>query len=176
MGGVQLILVLLASAVALVPQQTTVPFDVCAHSATWQRPSPDVQSKIWNDPRYSDLGAQAYPWTHSFLWGEPDSASISYHQLNESGLWTEPSQGQCPRRDGEQGQWTEIWALNHLVSGITADGLVYTLTVVPLERGYEIIQFRRPAAANVRVRFVSGDGAVLAEWVEVAGGGFTDAR
>jgi hypothetical protein len=175
MGVVLLLWPLLASVVALVPQQTTVPFDVCAESATWQRPSPEVQAKIWSDPRYSDLGAQAYSWTHTFLWSEPDSASISYHQWNESGLWTEPSQGQCPRRDGEHGQWAEIWALNHRVSGITVDGFVYTVTVVPQERGYEIIQFRRPNA-NLRVRFVRGDGALVFEWEERSPGNFADAR
>jgi hypothetical protein len=175
MSVVELLLVWLASAVVPATLQTAVPFDVCAESATWQRPSPDVQARIWNDPRYHDGGSQAYAWTHSFLSSEPDSASISYHQWNMAGLWTEPSQRQCPRRDGEQGQWAEIWALNHRVSGITADGFVYTVTVVPQERGYEIIQFRRPAAANVRIRFVGGDGAVVAEWVEDGRGIFVDA-
>src|SRR2546425_2026357 len=31
-----------------------VPFDICAESTTWVRPSPEVQAKIWNDGRYKD--------------------------------------------------------------------------------------------------------------------------
>jgi hypothetical protein len=64
-----------------------------------------------------------------------------------------------------------MWALNYRVTGISLSGLVYTIIVVPQERGYEIIQFRRPdslGAAKATLRFVSDDGRVLAEWVEVS--------
>jgi len=130
-----------------------------------------VQSKIWNDARYRQLGPAAYQWTHNFLSNEPDSASIGYENENLSGLWTEPKESQCPRRDSERSAWTEIWALNYLVTGISLSGLVYTITVVPQERGYEIIQFRRPdslGAAKATLRFVNGDGRILAEWMEVS--------
>jgi hypothetical protein len=154
-----------------------VPFDVCAQSASWQRPSADVQSKVWNNPRYGGTAvAQAYEWTHSFFWSEPDSASISYDKELLSGIWTESTLRQCPYRGTAGSQWVEIWALNHLVSGITTDGVAHTITVVPQERGYEIIQFRRPTASNSRIRFVTGDGAVLAEWVEARPGTFVDGR
>ena len=75
---------------------------------------------------------------------EPDSASITYENESLSGLWTEMKPNQCPRRDNERGAWTEIWALNYLVTGMTLHGLVYTVNVVQRDRGYEIIQFRRP--------------------------------
>lgn len=152
-------------------QQVTVPFDVCVQSADWTRPSADVQSKIWSDPRYRERAAGAYEWTHNFLWSEPDSASIAYHQQNLSGLWTDVRESQCPRRDGDRKGWTEIWALNYRVTGISLSGLVYTITVVPQERGYEIIQFRRPDsldAATETLRFVNDDGRILAELVEVS--------
>jgi hypothetical protein len=150
-------------------QQVTVPFDFCAQSAVWKRPSPEVQSKVWRDARYRELGAGAYQWTHNFLWQEPDSASTAYDNQNLSGLWTDIKASQCPPR--EPNAWTEIWALNYRVTGISLDGLVYTITAVPQERGYEIIQFRRPGslgAAKARLRFVNDDGRILAEWVEVS--------
>jgi hypothetical protein len=154
-------------------QQVTVPFDVCAQSVNWKRPSADVQSKIWSDARYQSLGAAAYEWTHNFLSNEPDSASLSYHSGNLSGLWTEIRESECPRRDRDRNTWTEIWALTYRVTGISLGGFVYTITVVPQERGYEIIQFRRPdslGAAKATLRFVSeGSGAgPLDEWMETS--------
>jgi len=59
------------------------------------------------------------------------------------------------------------------------NGLVYTISVVPHDRGYEIIQFRRPdalGAAKAMVRFVNGQGNVLAEWVEVSPSIFAPGR
>ena len=157
-------------------QQLTVPFDVCVHSDNWKRPSADVQSKIWNDPRYREQGgAGSYEWTHNFLSSEPDSASISYHQQNMAGLWTDPRENLCPHRNREREAWTEIWTLNYRVTGITLSALVYTVAVAPLEPGYEIIQFRRPeslGAAKARLRFVNYDGRTLLEWMEVEPGVF----
>lgn len=152
-------------------QQLTVPFDVCVHSDDWTRPSADVQAKIWTDPRYREVGARAYEWTHNFVWSEPDSASIAYHSANLSGLWTDKRESQCPRRDSNRRGWTEIWALNSRVTGISLSGLVYTITVVPQERGYEIIQFRRPdslSAEKKTLRFVNEEGRILDEFVEVS--------
>jgi hypothetical protein len=38
----------------------SVPFDICAESTTWVRPSPQMQqTKIWNDPRYKDFARDA---------------------------------------------------------------------------------------------------------------------
>ena len=152
-------------------QQVTVPFDVCAQSVDWKRPSADVQSKIWSDPRYRALGPRAYQWIHNFLSNESDSASITYENENLSGLWTDIRTSQCPCRDREPNVWTEIWALNDLVTEISLDGLVYTITVVPQERGYEIIQFRRPdslGAAPATLRFVTEWDAILDEWRETS--------
>lgn len=160
-------------------QPVRIPFDVCAQSSTWKRPAVEEQSKIWRDPRYRDLGADPYQWTHNFLWNEPDSASITYENQHLSGVWTDVRTSQCPRHDGDTNAWTEIWALNHSVSGLSLNGLVYTISVVPHDRGYEIIQFRRPdalGAAKAMVRFVNGQGNVLAEWVEVSPSIFAPGR
>ena len=173
-------LLVVTAGAPLLAQSAAVPFDVCAQSVTWTRPTADVQAKMWNDGRYRDIRPEAYAWTHTFLWSEPDSASISYHQQNVSGLWTEPPQpGGCPRRDGEQDAWAEVWTLNHLVTGLKTDGLVTTLHVVPQARGYEIIQFRRQMSSTgqkARIRFVDDSGKTLAEWLEVSPGMYTDAR
>ena len=49
--------------------------------------TPEGQAKIWNDGRYKDAAGTAYAWTHNFIvTGEPESASIPYHLMNESGL------------------------------------------------------------------------------------------
>ena len=51
--------------------------------------TPEGQAKIWNDGRYKDAAGTAYAWTHNFIvTGEPESGSIPYHLMNESGLWT----------------------------------------------------------------------------------------
>jgi hypothetical protein len=97
-------------------QPTSIPFMVCVQSDTWTRPSGAVQSKIWNDNRYKDVGATSYEWTHNFVWNEPDSASLAHHSQNLSGLWTDLRESQCPRRDEEQGAWTELWARNYRVT------------------------------------------------------------
>ena len=156
-------------------QQAVVPFDVCARSEMWTRPPADVQSKIWNDPRYRDLGPNAYEWTHSFIPAEPDSASIQYSSMNLSGVWTDVETNQCPWRGAERGKWTEIWSLNYHVTGISLTGLVYTVTVAPRERGYEIIQFRRPETlgeSRTTLRFVTAQGTVLTEWRETSPSAF----
>jgi hypothetical protein len=156
-------------------QQSVVLFDVCASSATWIRPSANVQSKIWNDPRYRDVGPHAFEWTHRLIPAEPDSASIQDSIMNLSGVWTDVGTNQCPWRGGERGQWTEIWSLHYHITGISLSGLVYTVDVVPLERGYEIIQFRRPQTlgeALTRLRFTTPHGRVLTEWRETSPSAF----
>jgi len=98
----------------------SIPFEVCAESTTWTRPTPEVQAKIWNDARYKDEAGTAYAWTHNFIALEPESASIPYHLMNESGLWTAIGTfAKCyspPRRGYE---WIEVWALLHRVIQVT---------------------------------------------------------
>jgi hypothetical protein len=159
----------------LAAQETAVPFELCARSDTWTRPSIDLQSKIWNDPRYSGTGPDAVQWTHSFIPSEPDSASISYSNQNLSGVWTDAQTNRCHRRDGEYGKWVEIWALNYHVINISLKNLVYTIRVVPSQRGYEIIQLRRPEASSesrATLRFVGEDRKTLEEWMEPTLGAF----
>src|ERR1051326_4766531 len=41
-----------------------VSFQICAESTTWVRPSPEVQAKVWNMPRYDASDRTATAWTH----------------------------------------------------------------------------------------------------------------
>jgi len=160
-------------------QQLAVPFEICAQSDTWIRPSAEMQARIWTDPRYRDLGPRAYQWTHNFIWNEPDSASLTYESDNLSGLWTEAKQSQCPRRDTDRAAWTEIWVLNYRVIGITLEDTTYTVSVVREERGYQMIQFRRADSLGARsasLKVVDENGSMLEEWSEVRPSVFTSVR
>jgi hypothetical protein len=175
--------VLVIGVVSSVAQDLVVPFDICAESRDWTRPSAAIQSTIWNDPRYREPDPRrAYQWTHNFLPNEPDSASINYMNENLSGVWTDPRMNQCPRRrdrEGERNAWTEIWTLNYHVTEITLTGVVYTVRVVGQERGYEIIQFRRPdslGVAEASLRFAKDDGSILAAWMESSPSVFAPVR
>jgi len=151
-------------------QSIALPFIVCDRSDTWTRPSPDVQSRIWNDNRYKDSKHPpnvAFEWTHDFITTEPDSASLSHHSANLAGLWTAADRALCPRRDAERGSWVEIWALLHRVRMIWVENGVVTMSVDRRDAGFEIVQFMRPAFLDdlpVKMRVVTSDGATLQEW------------
>ena len=153
-------------------QPMALPSIVCDRSDTWTRPSPEVQSKIWNDNRYKDSKHppdNSYEWTHDFIPMEPDSASLSHHSANLAGLWTAGARALCPRRDAERGAWVEMWALQHRVTMITVEDGIVTVSVDRRNAGFEIVQFLRPAflgASHLRMRVVTTDRAVLQEWVE----------
>ena len=171
-GARGLVLMTLVLSLALTQRvivQQVVPFEVCARSDAWTRPSVDVQTRIWDDARYRDIGPNAYEWTHSFIPAETDSASIQYSISNLSGIWTDAQTNRCRWRGGDRGKWTEIWSLNYHIEGISLTGVVYRITVAPRERGYEIIQFRRPqtlGASRASLLFITGDDHVLREWRE----------
>jgi hypothetical protein len=146
----------------------SIPFDVCAESATWTRPSPNVQAKIWNDGRYSGWGRINYAWTHDFIViDDPLSASGAYHLRNLSGLWTDPPPAnKCDsdvnnRRNGDQ--WIEAWVLLHRVTYVTRENNTYTVTVEPVGKGFQFVYFRRMSPSAV-LRFVTQDGTELDRW------------
>src|SRR5213594_4570360 len=149
----------------------SIPFEICAESTTWMRPTPEVQAKIWNDARYGDEARTAYDWTHNFLVSDPESASIPYHMENISGLWTARiNPGEChsvgkPHRTGLE--WIEVWVLLHRVMQITHVNNTYTITVAPVGRGFQSVLFRR-LNPSVVLRFVTPDGKELQRWDESA--------
>ena len=156
--------------------QREVQFILCSESDHWTRPPNDVQAQIWSDNRYREPGPQAYEWTHAFIWNDPQSASITYHNLKLSGLWTQPPVNHCPRREQEPDPWVEVWALNYHVREITLVGSEYNIRVAHRDKGYEVIQFRRASSldgAHASARFVTDEGAILEVWVEKGPGVFS---
>src|SRR5262249_44000724 len=151
----------------------SIPFEVCAESTTWVRPSPEVQAKIWNDGRYRDIGPNAFAWAHNFIMiDDPQSASIPYHLMNESGLWTAPPEtfkkcysDEYHRRNGYE--WIEVWALLHRVKEVRRDNNTYTFTVEPVAAGFQMIYVPR-MNPSVVLRFVTPDGKELERWDESA--------
>jgi hypothetical protein len=149
-------------------QSSPVPFVICAESFDWTRPTPSVQARIWNDNRYKDVGPSAYEWNHDFLLNEPESASLTYHSGNLSGLWTAGPRTHCQRHDGDP-EWIELWALNHHVASMTLEADVITVTAEHRDKGFEILQFQRPSSlgsAHATIRFVNARGEVLDQLVE----------
>src|SRR5215467_4833486 len=115
-----MLLITLAFARPLAAQQP-IPFEICAQSATWVRPSAEEQAKIWNMGRYQGFPHDPYEWGHNFL-VVPNSASIAYDLRNLSGLWTEPPLGQCHSAKNPQEreyEWIEVWVLLHRVTQVT---------------------------------------------------------
>ena len=150
----------------------SVPFDICAESTTWTRPTPEVQAKIWNDNRYKDFARTAYEWTHNFIAIEPDSASRHYHFMNLSGIWTAMpgSYKNCypdEKTSRHEYEWIEVWVLLHRVTQITRDANTYTVTVEPTGVGFQSVFIRRLNPVVV-LRFVTRDGRELEKWDESA--------
>ena len=151
-----------------------LPFEICSQSTTWVRPSPEVQAKIWNDPRYKDFARTAYAWTHNFLVVlDPESTNEFGYLSNLSGIWTAESieaAGQCsamggPGRSGYE--WIEVWVLLHRVKEVRHENNTYTITVEPIGKGFQFLFLRRLNPSAV-LRFVTPDGKELEKWDESA--------
>jgi hypothetical protein len=156
------------SALALTGQ--TIPFEICAESRTWTRPSPEVQAKIWNMGIYDGFGRAAYEWTHNFIvLDDPLSASGDYHLRNLSGLWTEPPPvNKCDQNNRRNGnEWIEVSLLLHRVTQVTHTGNSYTITVEPSGKGFQFVYIHRLNPSAV-LRFVTPDGKELEVWDEFA--------
>lgn len=141
-----------------------IPFDVCAQSNTWTRPTREVEAKIWNEGRYSGSGPTDYYWTHNFIvLDDPLSASGFDHLHNLTGLWTAVSEAfnKCDEKIGPNGsEWIEVWILLHRVRQVTHADNTYTVTVEPTGRGFQSILIRRLNPSAV-LRFVTPDGKEL---------------
>jgi len=149
-----------------------IPFEVCVESSSWVRPSPEVQAKIWNDPRFRKFARDAYAWTHDFiLIDDPQSTSVTGMFSKLSGLWTAESElvDTCSSRNEQRSgfEWIEIWVFLHRVKDVSREANTYTVTVEPTGRGFQSIFIRRLNLSAV-LRFVSTDGKQLDRWDESA--------
>lgn len=165
--------VLLAMLVSRSLAAESVPFDMCAESTTWVRPSLQMQqTKVWNNARYKGFGPDSYVWTHNFLVIDDfQSVSVTVTLTNLAGLWTvKPLWVQkCyidQRRNGAA--WIEVWSLLHRVKEIQNDGNTYTVVVEPSGKGFQWIFIRRLNPTLAVIRFVTPDGKELERWDESA--------
>jgi len=121
----------------------SVPFQVCAESTTWTRPSPELQAnKIWNDSRYKGFGKDAYAWTHDFLVLEGYmTISGIVGVTNLSGLWTVKTQwtDKCylERPRNSTLNFIPVLSLLNRVKEVQHDGDSYTVVVEPKGEGYQ---------------------------------------
>jgi hypothetical protein len=148
----------------------SVPFETCAQSSTWMRPSPELQgNKIWNDSRYKGFGKDAYAWTHDFLVldGVTDVSGI-VAVTNLSGLWTVKTQWlhKC-YLDHDQGisKSIQVLSLFHRVKEVQYDADTYTVVVEPSLKGFDWIFIRRLNGWGT-LRFVTPEGKQLDMWDE----------
>jgi len=148
----------------------SIPFDICAESTTWTRPAPEVQAKVWNDPRWKDIARDAYAWTHNFIFiDDPMSASVTGMYRDLSGMWTaEPDQTNPNCNTPRSGyEWITFWSLLHRVKEVRRDANTYTVVVEPVAKGFQFVFISRMNPKAV-LRFVTPDGAVLEVWDESA--------
>jgi hypothetical protein len=150
----------------------SVPFETCAESSTWTRPSRELQTiKIWNDSRYKGFGNDAYAWTHNFLvLDEVVDVSGILAVTNLSGLWTVKNQWlqKCylAQERGVSG-WIQVLLLFHRVKEIQHNGNTYTVVIEPLGKGFHWVFIRRLNGWGV-LRFVTSQGNQLEVWDERA--------
>jgi hypothetical protein len=151
----------------------SVPFDICAESTIWTRPSSQMQARIWNDARYKDFARDAFAWTHNFLVIDDfQSVRVTVTLTNLSGLWTVKPLWlyKCYLDQQRQGfNWIEIWSLLHRVKEIQHDANRYTVIVEPSGKGFQWIFVPRLRLNQKAVlRFVTRDGKELETWDESA--------
>jgi hypothetical protein len=155
----------------LAAAEEAVPFQICGESATWTRPTPDVQAKVWNDPRYSGFARTDYAWTHHFvLILDPESTNEFGYISNLSGIWTaKPGEvvDKCSsdkvRRSGYE--WIEVLSLLHRVKEVRRETNTYTVIVEPVDKGFQSVFIRRQNPSAV-LRFVTPVGFELERWDE----------
>lgn len=150
--------------------QQSVPFEICASSTTWARPSPQMQqTKIWNDFRYKDR--DAYAWTHDFLVIENHSVKGIVTSTNLSGLWTVKQLWlhHCYLdKPGVGVDSIQVLSLLHRVKEVRHEGTTYTIVVEPSGKGFQWLFIRRLDFTASVLRFVRTDGTVLETWDESA--------
>jgi hypothetical protein len=147
----------------------SIPFDICAESTTWVRPSLQMQAnKIWNDSRYKGFGKDAYAWTHNLLViGNPRSPKAIVTSTNLSGLWTVKQLWvhQC-YLDKQRGDSIEVLSLLHRVKEVRHEGTTYMVVVEPSGNGFQWLFIHRSDFIASVLRFVTPDNKELERWDE----------
>jgi acyl-CoA synthetase (AMP-forming)/AMP-acid ligase II len=161
--------------------EMSIPFEVCAQSEIWQRPSETKQKvKWWDDGRY--LGADEAilrgmdsPWQRTvFL--DYGNASPAYDQMNLSGLWTATEEREdifaaCYEKERHyaltHGKTIRLWLLFGQVQSIKQEGREYKVVVKPTEAGFQWVDIPRPdTTEDLTFRVIRNDGEPLGILVE----------
>lgn len=169
--------------VAAVDTAVTVPFTTCQASTTWVRPSETEQAEHdWSRGRYAGVPIeklrQFFQQDFYEYYGGNSEMGTAWPGL---GLWTATEAYACDVEARERRLvWqleVEIWSLYHAVERVVQSGDVYTVTVVPVTAGYQVVRFPTgdplPAAgsqlpstgfAPKRVHIVDRQGHALASF------------
>ncbi len=162
-----------ASDVTLKPEP--VAFEVCGEAPAWTRPSEAEQkAKWWDNPRYASADQQfvQHPWTHDFLvvYG---NASGEYDAANLSGLWTlaGDERAKCLEPAAQDAllrlQKAEVWVLLHRVQSVQRIDTHYYVTVEPVDKGVQFVQFARPEQqVPLTLHFLDAGGREIETLVE----------
>ena len=99
-----------------------------------------------------------------FYQGHGSDHELEVYDL--SGAWTAPDKTRhCNdadwRRQIEEDRFLELWVFNHEVLTVVREANVYTVTVEPTGKGYQLVRFRRPEeddAGSIRLVVVTPQG------------------
>ncbi len=152
---------------------------VCEESKLWQRPSDDRQERrLARNRRYRDQAIlESTWWVRDFIFYQGHGSDSELEVYDLSGAWAAPDETRhCNdadwRQQIEDDLFLELWVFNHEVLTVVRESNVYTVTVEPTGKGYQLVRFRRPEeddAGDIRLIVVTPSGEELETLTENAG-------
>jgi dipeptidyl aminopeptidase/acylaminoacyl peptidase len=147
---------------------TEVAPKICGSAGSWERPSEEEQTSVWESGRYAgaDEEVLTYPWRHDFFL-HYGSASVEQDLTNLSGLWTLPegARARCiePERQQALIDWEEVelWILLHRVKRVRRADASYTVVVEPVKQGVQFVRLPRSDQLPLTFTFVTEEGQVV---------------
>ncbi|MFP4346423.1 MAG: hypothetical protein ACLFU8_17190 [Anaerolineales bacterium] len=154
---------------ALPEPAVSLPYTLCEASQSWVRPSETEQAEeVWSIPRYEGHEREILRWIfYQDFYRYHGGGSEMFDAWPTSGLWTSEAEYTCgtPSSRRPPQETLELWLLLHNVVGVEHRGKVYTITVEPVERGYQIIhvpvsgpESEEQLGPEVEIRFVDRSG------------------
>ena len=152
---------------------------VCEESKLWERPSDEQQERRF--ARYRRYRNQAILesvwWVRDFIFYQGHESDRELEVYDLSGAWAAPDETRhCNdadwRRQIEENLFLELWVFNHELLTVVREANVYTVTVEPTGKGYQLVRFRRPEegdAGSIRLVVVTPSGEELETLTENAG-------
>ncbi|MDJ0705423.1 MAG: hypothetical protein QNJ46_19260 [Leptolyngbyaceae cyanobacterium MO_188.B28] len=161
-----------AALIAATPEAQQIEFEVCSQSPDWTRLSEADQLKqLRQNPRYGDA-IEAEPlkslfqgfWSHQAISFTTYGLSARIEPLNFSGLGEiADTFSTCYEGSGAEkingGQLAEVWLMGHQPDTVQWDGDRYLMTVQPIVKGVQLIQFpRQETQTSLPLTIVTKDG------------------